>query len=110
MTELSQIFEGELSKYVFVVGSILFGVVAICAAAFVRNFAQRSSVHSDWSRLTPMTIGALVMLAVLVGGLNFMGASGSDIPRQPSISISIAELMQQIDVRSLPEQLVGEFI
>ena len=108
MTELSQIFEGELSKHVFVVGSILFGVVAICAAAFVRNYAQRNLESSVTARLTPMTIGALVMLAVLVGGLNFMGASGSDIPRQPSISI--AELMQQIDVRSLPEQLVGEFI
>lgn len=108
MTELSQIFEGELSKHVFIVGSILFGVVAIYAAAFVRHITQRSSVRSDRSRLTPVTIGALVMVAALVGGLNFMGASGSDVLRPPSISI--AELMQQIDVWSFPEQLVGEFI
>jgi len=49
----------------------------------------------------------LVMVAALVGGLKLAGgASGGDMPRQSSISI--AALMQQIEVRALPEQQTAD--
>jgi flagellar biosynthesis protein FliQ len=108
MNYLSQIFEHPLSTHVFIIGNALFAGLAIGVVAFIRADTQSNRSRFAKPRLMAATIGALVMVAALVGGLKLAGgASGGDMPRQSSISVNA--LMQQIDVRSLPVQEVGSF-
>jgi len=82
--------------------------LAIGVVAFIRADTHSNRSRFAKPRLMAATIGALVMVAALVGGLMLAGgASGGDMPRQSSISVNA--LMQQIDVRSLPVQEVGSF-
>jgi hypothetical protein len=107
MNYLSQIFEHPLSTHVFIVGNALFAGLAIGAVTFIRANTHSNRSRFAKPRLMAATIGALVMVAALFGGLKFAGgASGGDMPRQSSISVSA--LMQQIDMRSLPEQQMGD--
>jgi hypothetical protein len=107
MNTLTQIFENPLSTHVFIIGNALFAGLAIGAVAFIRASAHSNRSRYAKPRLMAATIGALVMVAALVGGLKLAGgASGGDMPRQSSISI--AALMQQIEVRSLPEQQTAD--
>lgn len=107
MNYLSQIFEHPLSTHIFIIGNALFVGLAIGSAAFIRANTHSNRSRFAKPRLMAATIGALVMVAALVGGLKIAGsASGGDVPRLTSISI--AALMQQIEVRSLPEQQMGE--
>src|SRR5450830_794115 len=104
MNYLSQIFEHPLSTHVFIIGNALFAGLAIGVVAFIRANTQSNRARFAKPRLVAATIGALVMVAALVGGLKL---AGGDMPRQSSISVNA--LMQQIDVRSLPVQEVGSF-
>lgn len=107
MNYLNQIFEHPLSMHVFIIGNVLFALLAIGVVAFIRANKHSNRSHYAKPRLVAATIGALVMVAALVGGLKIAGsASGGDVPRLTSISI--AALMQQIEVRSLPEQQMGD--
>jgi heme A synthase len=107
MTELSHIFETELSKHVFVVGTILFMAAAAYAAMFIAGRANSDRTRSEKSRYAPLMIGAMVAVAVLVGGFKVIGSSGSSVAFDNQ-SISIADIMQRVDTRSLPAQSVHE--
>jgi|SRR5664280_2343505 len=108
MNYLSQIFEHPLLTHAFIIGNALFAGQAIGVAVFIRADTHSNRSRFAKPRLMAATIGALVMVAALVGGLKLAGgASGGDMPRQSSISVNA--LMQQIDVRSLPVQEVGSF-
>ena len=107
MNYLSQIFEYPLSTHVFIVGNALFAGLAIGIVAYIRANTPSNRSRIARPRLMATTIGALVMVAALAGGLKFAGgASGADMPRQSSISVNA--LMQQTDMRSLPEQQTGD--
>jgi hypothetical protein len=106
MNYLSQIFEHPLSTHAFIIGNALFAVLAIGVAAFIRANTQSNLARFAKPRLVAVTLGALVTVAALVGGLKSIDrASGRDDGHGATVSVN--ELMQQIDVRSLPVQEVG---
>ena len=108
MNTLSQIFEYPLSTYAFIIGNALFAVLAIGAVAFIRANTQSNRSRFTKPRLAAVTLGALVTVAALVGGLKSIDrASGRDVGHGATVSVNA--LMQQIDVRSLPVQEVGSF-
>jgi hypothetical protein len=107
MNYLSQIFEHPLSTHVFIIGNALFAGLAIGVVAFIRANAHSNRSRYAKPQLMAATIGALVMVAALAGGLKLAGdASGSDVGR--GVTISVNALMQQIEVRSLPEQQTAD--
>jgi hypothetical protein len=106
MNYLSQIFEHPLSTHAFIIGNALFAVLAIGVVAFIRANTQSNRARFAKPRLMAVTLGALVMVAALVGGLKSIDrASGRDVGQGATVSINA--LMQKIDVRSLPVQEVG---
>jgi hypothetical protein len=77
------------------------------ATSFLREYAQQKQAHSAKSRRAALTIGAGIAIAGLVGGFAFVGSAGTGGASQQT-SISVAELMQGIDLRSLPVQQIAE--
>jgi hypothetical protein len=108
MNYLSQIFEHPLSTHAFIIGNALFAGLAIGVVTFIRADTHSNRSRFAKPRLMAATIGALVMVAALVGGLKLAGGtSGRDVGHGATVSVNA--LMQQIDVRSLPVQEVGSF-
>ena len=97
-----------MSTHAFIIGNALFAVLAIGVVAFIRANTQSNRARFAKPRLAAVTLGVLVTVAALVGGLKSIErASGRDIGHGATVSINA--LMQQIDVRSLPVQEAGSF-
>lgn len=105
MTELNQVFDGDLAERVFIIGSIIFVALFACGIFLQRPIeagARRTALYGK----TAMT--ALVLAAAIsatMGGIGlFSGPSRA--ASNGSVSISISDLQKSIDMRSLPVQVV----
>src|SRR5450631_2806517 len=103
MTELDQVFDGDLAERVFLIGSVIFVALYTCGILFM----QRTQARSRRAVFQTKTAGAALFFALALTAV----ASGiwrphATIAGNRPASISPTELQSAVDMKSLPEQQV----
>ena len=104
MTKLNQVFDGDLPERVFLIGSVIFA--ALYAGGIL--FMQRTRVKSRRMVFQAKTAGAALFLALALTAIasGFWRSHATNASNSPA-SISPIALQSAIDMKSLPEQQVG---
>jgi hypothetical protein len=104
MTELNQVFDGDLAERVFLIASAIF--VAFYAGGIL--FMQRTRAKSRRMVFQAKTAGAALFLALALTAIasGFWRSHATSASNSPA-SISPIELQSAVEMKSLPEQQVG---
>jgi hypothetical protein len=103
MTELNQVFDGDLAERVFLVASVIFVALYACGILYM----QRTQARSRRSVFQAKTAGAALFFALALTAVasGFWRPHTTNAGKIPA-SISPIELQSAVDMKSLPEQQV----
>ena len=108
MTELNQVFDGDLAEHMFLIASVIFA--ALYAGGIL--LMQRTDAKSRWTvfhgKIAITSLFFAVAISGTAGGLGLFNSPSSGAVNRPA-SLSINEIQSSVDVESLPEQTVGSF-
>jgi len=108
MTEINQVFDGDLAEHVFIIASVFFAALYACGILLM----QWSDARYRWmvfhGKIATTALFFVVAISAAAGGLGLFNSSSSGAVNNP-VSLSISEMQSAIDVKSLPEQQVGSF-
>jgi hypothetical protein len=104
MTEFNQVFDGDLAERVFLIASVIF----VALYAFGILFMQRTQARSRRAVFQAKTAGAALFFALALTAVasGFWRSHATNAGNSPG-SISPIELQSAVDMKSLPEQQVG---
>jgi hypothetical protein len=105
MTELNQVFDGDLAERVFLIVSVIFVVLYACGIVVLQRTeatARRTVFHG---KTAATALFLTVAISLVANGLGLFNSSASGAVNNP-VSISIVELQSAVDMKSLPEQQV----
>ena len=104
MTELNQLFDGNLAERVFLIASAIF--IAFYAGGIL--LVQRSKAGSRRTVFQAKTAGAALLFALALTAVasGFWRSHATNAGNSPA-SISPIDLQSAVDMKSLPEQQAG---
>jgi hypothetical protein len=104
MTELNQVFDGDLAERVFLIGSVIF--VALYAGGIL--LMQQTRAGSRRTAIRAKTVGVALFFALALTAVasGFWRSHATNAGNSPA-AISPIELQSAVDMKSLPEQQVG---
>jgi len=104
MTELNQVFDGDLAERVFLIVSVIFVALYACGILLMQR-TETGSHRTVFHGKTAMTALFLAVIVVVANGLGLFNSSSRGAVNSPA-SISIIEVQSAVDMKSLPEQQV----
>ena len=105
MTELNQVFDGDLAERVFLIVSVIFVALYACGILLMQRtetWSRRTVFHGK-NVMTALFLA--VAISVVANGLGLFNSSSRGAINS-SVSISIIEVQSAVDMKSLPEQQV----
>jgi hypothetical protein len=108
MTELNQVFDGDLAERVFLIVSVIFAALYACGILLMHWSDARSRWTVFHGKIATTALFFAVAISAAAGGLGLFSSSSSGAVNNP-VSLSISEIQNAIDVKSLPEQQVESF-
>jgi hypothetical protein len=105
MTELNQVFDGDLAERVFLILSVTFVSLYACGIFFMQWTEARSSPRVFHGKTALTALFLAVATSAVASGLGLFNSSPSGAVNS-SVSVSIIELQSAVDMKSLPEQQV----
>jgi hypothetical protein len=105
MTELNQVFDGDLAERVFLIVSVIFVVLYACGILLLQRTegrARRTVFHGNTAVTALFLTVAISLVAHGLGLFNPLVRGAVNNP----VSISTIELQSAVDMKSLPEQQV----
>ena len=105
MTELNQVFDGDLAERVFLIVSIIFVVLYACGILLLQRTEARARPTAFRGKTAVTALFLTVAISLVANGLGLFNPSASSAANNP-VSISTTELQSAVDMKSLPEQQV----
>jgi len=105
MTELNQVFDGDLAERVFLIVSVIFVVLYACGILLVLLTEARDRRTVLYGKTAVTALFLSVAISLSANELGLFNSSASGAGNNP-VSISIIELQSAVDMKSLPEQQV----
>jgi len=105
MTELNQVFDGDLAERVFLIVSVIFVVLYACGILLLQRAEARAHRTVFHGKTAVTALFLTVAISLVANGLGLFNSSARGAVNNP-VSISIIELQSAVDMKSLPEQQV----
>jgi hypothetical protein len=104
MTEINQVFDGDLAERVFLIASTIF-VAFYAGGILLTQWTKAGSRRTVFQAKTAVT-ALFLALALTAVASGFWRPNGSSSAVNGPASISPIELQRAVDVKSLPERQV----
>jgi hypothetical protein len=108
MTELNQVFDGDLAERVFLIVSVIFAALYACGILLMQWTDAKSSWTVFHGKIALTALFFAVAISAAAGGSGLFNSPSSGAVKNP-VSLSISEIQSAVDVESLPEQKLGSF-
>jgi hypothetical protein len=102
MTELNQVFDGDLAERVFLIVSVIFVVLYACGILLMQRTEAKARRTAFYGKTAVTALFLTVAISLVANGLLFSSSGAVNNP----VSVSIVELQSTVDMKSLPEQQV----
>ena len=106
MTELDQVFDGDLAERVFLAGSAIFAILYAGAILLM----PRTGPWFGHTVFTRRTIAAALLIGLRLSAIasGFWRLPASSYGAVNANSVPVMELQRKVDMKTLPEQQTGD--